>query len=432
MSNFLAIATATETLRQLIEAAVQVDVNGANVTMLRPNAPATELPSTGVNLYLYQVTPNAAWRNADVPTRRPNGEVMQRPRTAIDLHYLLSFYGRESELEPQRLLGSTIRTLHEEPMLSRRRLRQVIDDAGQPNAQHAYLAASNLDEEVELVKFTPLPLNLEELSKLWSVFFQTPYALSVAYQGTVILIEGESTPRPALPVRERNVYVLPFRQPLIEQVIATTGVNTPISASSTLRISGKQLRGNTTRVRIDQIEVTPPLGAIGDTQIELALPVGLRAGVHGVQISQPALMGTPPVEHSGVESNVMPFVLQPTITAPVASNITPMVVDGITLFSATITVTFTPNVGRTQRVKLLLYEFNAPANRLPRAYTFDAPRDNGIDIVNNPNQVDTATVAFATELLFSGPYLVRVQVDGAESPLSPAEPGQYNAPQVTI
>ena len=70
------------------------------------------MPTTGVNVFLYQVTPNAAWRNADLPTRRANGDLIQRPQAALDLHYLLTFYGDESLLQPQRVLGSVVRTLH--------------------------------------------------------------------------------------------------------------------------------------------------------------------------------------------------------------------------------------------------------------------------------------------------------------------------------
>jgi hypothetical protein len=128
-------------------------------------------------------------------------------------------------------------------------------------------------------------------------------------------------------------------------------------------------------------------------------------------------------------------VLQPTVTlavsnvGPTMENGAPVIVDGVTLRSATITATFTPLVGRTQRVKLVLYEFNAPEGRPARAYAFDAPLANGIA---NPAQVDTATIAFGVSRVFPGPYLARVQVDGAESPLSADANGRYNAPQVTI
>src|SRR5439155_18021587 len=127
------------------------------------------------------------------------------------------------------LLGSAVRTLHARPVLTRQMIRDTVSSV-------AFLANSNLADAVELVKFTPIPLALEELSKLWSVFLQTPYVLSVAYQGTVVLIESEETPQAALPVRERNVYVVPFRQPVIEQVMAQAGPNQPITAGSTLII----------------------------------------------------------------------------------------------------------------------------------------------------------------------------------------------------
>ena len=103
MSNFLAIATVTAALRRTLETAVDADVPGASVTTNRPQDPSTGTNGPGVNIYLYQVTPNTAWRNADLPTRRTNGDLIQRPKVALDLHYLFSFYGDETALEPQLL-----------------------------------------------------------------------------------------------------------------------------------------------------------------------------------------------------------------------------------------------------------------------------------------------------------------------------------------
>src|SRR5690606_16023724 len=82
---------------------------------------------------------------------------------------------------------------------------------------------SNLADAVEQIKFTPLTLSLEELSKLWSVFFQAPYALSVAYQGTVVLIESEESPHSPLPVlrrgeEDRGVQLLLGPFPIIDSI----------------------------------------------------------------------------------------------------------------------------------------------------------------------------------------------------------------------
>ena len=129
-----------------------------------------------------------------------------------------------------------------------------------------------------MVKFTPLPLSLDELSKLWSVFFQTPYTLSLAYQGMVVFIESAQLTRQALPVRERNVYVRAFRQPVIERVGSQMAEGQPIVSGSTLVIRGKRLSGDVTRVRVGRGEVTPAPQNISDTRIAVPVPASLRAG----------------------------------------------------------------------------------------------------------------------------------------------------------
>ena len=75
------------------------------------------------------------------------------------------------------------------------------------------LLPSDLAADVERVKLTQLPLNLEELSKLWSVFFQTTYRLSVAYRGTALLLDGDDPGGDALRVLSRNLYVETLREP---------------------------------------------------------------------------------------------------------------------------------------------------------------------------------------------------------------------------
>ena len=89
MSNYLAIATVTAALQtKLIKAAEVVDE--AVVTTSRPNGNDGAV-TPAINIFLYQVIPNAAYRNCDLPTRRSNGHLAQRPQAALTLHYLLSF-----------------------------------------------------------------------------------------------------------------------------------------------------------------------------------------------------------------------------------------------------------------------------------------------------------------------------------------------------
>ncbi len=392
MSNYLAIATVTGTLHNLLTNASAV-VPGAKVSTKRPDGAAAEAQDPGINIFLYQVTPNAAYRNADLPTRRANGQLVQRPQTALNLHYLLSFYGDETRLEPQRLLGAVARQLHARPLLTKEDITQTV--ANPP--YDTLLATSNLAEQVDLVRFTPLGLSLEELSKVWSIFFQSPYVLSVVYQGSVVLIETDDAPQQAMSVQTRNVYVRPFRQPVIDRVISTAGEGAPIFANSTLQIEGKQLKGDTTLVLLGGIERTPL--SVTDRQITLAVPPDLQAGPRGLQVIHKFRMGSPETDHRGVESNVATFILRPNIVGPIFE--TTEVEDGTTLPALILNLDLT--VGKDQRVVLLLNSTTTNA----RAYSF----------LDRPRSADGDSVTITIPGVAPGEYFVRVQIDGAESPL---------------
>lgn len=421
MSNFLAIATTTAGLVQIIDDSIKRHVSGSEARPLKPSAPAATLPNPGVTVFLYQVVPNPAYRNTDLPTRSRDGDVVQRPRVALDLHYLLSFHGEDRDLIPQRLLGSTVAALHAQPMLSRAFIHQLIQDrlAGDPTD---FLATSDLEYEVELVKFTPLGLSLEELSKLWSVFFQTAYSLSVAYLATVVLIESDVVTRPPLPVLSRHLLVLPFRQPLIEAVEPQM-----VNPGDRMAIKGQNLQSDNLRVVFNSTQPAPPV-EVKDRQITVDVPADLRSGVNTVKIVHDVFFGT--LEpHRGFESNVGVFIVRPVINATAVVQAS-TVVNGTTYQTGYMIVNFTAPVGRRQRVVLLLNEYNPPTTVQARAYAFPAPVANGI---TDPTIPETSAIDIPFQNVVNGTYLVRVRVDGAESELQvdPAT-GIFAAPRELI
>lgn len=204
MSNFLAIATVTAALQQLLQAHVAQDVANATVKMEPPKPPTSGLTSAEVNIFLYQVVHNSAYRNMDLPTRDSKGNLVQQSRVALDLFYLLNFSGDEQKLEPQRLLGSVVRILHEQPYLTKDLIAATIK---QP--LYDFLTNSNLaDTLVEQIKLTPHANPFEDIAKLWTSFFtQTPYTISLVYQASVVFIEGTSTVLQTQPVKERVIQV---------------------------------------------------------------------------------------------------------------------------------------------------------------------------------------------------------------------------------
>jgi hypothetical protein len=404
VSNSLAIATTTVVLGDMIQSGIG-GVTGANVTTVRPGQKENGAAAPEANVFLFQVTPNAALRNADLPTRTTNGDLRARPQLALDLHYLITFYGNETTLEPQRLLAGAVSALHAQPQVTRDAIQQIVNAApGAPvDDPRGYLGETDLGDQVERITFTPVAFDLEELSRMWSTLFGVPYALSVGYWASVVLIEAELTPKPAPPVRLGNLHVVQLRRPLVESVTAEGGPDEPILAGATVLVRGKRLRGEATRLRVAGSVVTPPPEAVGDTEIRAVLgpPLfaagTLRAGIQGVQVVHLLELGTPPTPHRGFESNVVAFVLRPKLTSTAVTDVTGT---GTEPRSATVTVVADPPIGARQRVVLLLDELAGTA-----AHSFEAPM----------RKLDTDPVEVPVEHVAAGTYLVRIQVDGAES-----------------
>ncbi|NJR53129.1 MAG: DUF4255 domain-containing protein [Leptolyngbyaceae cyanobacterium CSU_1_3] len=419
MSNYLAIATVTATLRHLIQSVIQVDVAGARVTTVRPDTSGSGTPDVGVNIFLYQAVPSLAWRNSDLRPRRPKGELTKQAQAGIDLYYLFSFHGNEVELEPQRLLGSTIRTLVDQPILTPELIRETMN-----NSTLDFLSRSDLADQIERVTFTPVSMNTDDLSKIWSVFLQTPYVLSFAYQGSTVLLEGDKPGQGGLPLRSSQFYITP-NQPVIEQVTSDTGDLRGFLASSTVVIRGRQLNAEVSDDRAASLQTGNPIVRgqpqvkIGDVQVEVepisdreirlelaTLPAAqrnqLRAGIQSLQVVYLLLPQRSPNEPDRlIASNSIPFVLSATI---VQSELLRRRDEGDSLRSGEISVRLDLLVSPQQRVVLLLNELllNNPAS-----YVFTA----------TSRTEDSNLVTVPIGKVKAGRYLVRVQIDGVESRL---------------
>src|SRR6185369_9615709 len=155
MSKSQAIAAVTSMLAHVVNVST-----GADVKLGRPTAPNGNDPQARkVQIFLYQVTPNAAWRNMDLPTRDSAGQrVLQRPQAALDLHYLLSFYGDEELLEPQLMMGQVVRDLHARAVLTHERVLALIDDIADP--RKSLIRNSQIALSLETVKLSPSVLTL--------------------------------------------------------------------------------------------------------------------------------------------------------------------------------------------------------------------------------------------------------------------------------
>ncbi len=409
MSNYLAIATVTATLQRILQATIQVDLPGAKVTTSQASTGANGgTPELGVNLYLYLVSPNPAWRNSDLRNRRPKGDLIKQAQAGLDLYYIMTCYGDDIELEPQRLMGSAVRTIVDYPLLTPEMIQETVN-----NPTFSFLADSDLEQQVERVKILPNVMSVEEQSKIWSNFVQSPYTLSFTFQASAVLIEGNKSSSRALPVRSTGFYTAPY-QPVISQVIPDTGINQPILANSSLIIRGQQLQGDSPQVKIGDCKLQPQEVSEKEILLNLSsLPIEqiklLRAGVQSLQVLHSFAKFSKVDPERFIGSNVVPFVLCPIITEVEVQKIED---DGDNLYSAELSVQLDLTVGANQRVFLLLNKRisskeTGQAPSRPAAYIFSA----------KTRSEDSNVITFSINDVKAGDYLVRVQVDGAESPL---------------
>ncbi|MEU3574426.1 DUF4255 domain-containing protein [Kitasatospora sp. NPDC036755] len=418
MSNHLAIATVSEALRLLISRSLSPDIPFAVEVGTRK--PPTEPPADpAITVFLYQVTPNPALRNRDAPTRAADGTVLNRPTAALDLHYLISCFGEESQLVGQRLLGCVVRALAEQPVLS----RQLIEEA----AAQPYLLGADLAASPQRVRFTPTPMDLEELSKLWSTLLQTPYALSVTYQATAVLVEGRVDPVAGKPVLRRTVRALPSRGPVLDRVLSRPAGSPdapgegPVPADRELVLEGSGLRADLVVARLGERRVPVPAGGVRDDRLVVAVPEDLPPGVYRVQVLHGlALDGRPAAEHLAVESNAQTFARQPRIVAPIG---TADRADGPAGVSARLDVRLDLPLRDDQQVLLLLDELHPPAGRPGASHQFRAPAGPR----PGPFEVRVPVVGVRPTA-----YLVRVQVDGVPSELTVSADGTFTGPVVDL
>jgi hypothetical protein len=399
VSNPHAIAAVTATLSQLLaKAASDSDLTGTHVTNAPPDiARKKDDLRRQLNLFLYQIAPNAAWRNADLPFRNGNGDLVRDPVLALNLSYLVTAYGdQDDDIDGHHLLAYAMSLVHDYSVLTRDQIRAaMIAFAGQ-----TAVTGSDLADQIEQVKLTPVAMTPEDVFRLWSAF-QTHYRLSVAYQASLVLIQRPKATKAPLPVGRADLAVRTLTRPMIDSVSPERA-----AAGATVVVKGRNLRGESAGVRFGSLDPIPP-ATIDDEQLTVPLPATLLAGVNTVRVVHDVPLGDPPMPHRGFESNVAAFVLTPAIITP-----PPIVASR----GANLSLTVAPPVERTQRVSLLVGEQEIA---IP-------PRPAG--------SAPTTTLSFPIPTTFpTGTFVLRLRVDGVESPLT-SDPltGDYAQPAVQV
>ena len=382
MSNDRAIAAVTSTLRNMLFQAVSndADLAGTAVTTRPPDrARQGGSASNQINLFLYRTSIDAAWRNQDPPGIRP-GETGQPPLPLV-LSYLMTAYGEDDdEVLAHRLLGVGMQLLNDQPLLS-------------PKAIIAALSGSGLEDQPDLVRITPHPIPMDEISRLWATF-STGYRISASYDAAVVLIDNNQPFQAPLPVLARSTadrgphvgaQVAPFLQlasppngqPGARPGDTVTLIGQRLSGVSEVQVSGGALSG----------PQPLPVAAAPNGAVTVQMPTASPLPAGSVAVT--ALVAT--ADGSVPAGNAVPLVLVPVLTntAPLAGT--------LASGSVTIEVTCSPPVVALQTVALVVGDqlvagIPAAAGTEPRT-----------------------SLSFILQGFTAGSYVVRLRVDGQDS-----------------
>ncbi|MGP1667594.1 MAG: DUF4255 domain-containing protein, partial [Rhodanobacter sp.] len=386
MSNVLSIAALSCTLRNLLLAQMPLldaDLADLEVTLQAPDVARKGVTKAQLNLFLYQVTNNIAWRNQNNPRQVRPGEDAA-PALALNLHYLMTAYGRgdsDNDGLSHRVLAAGMSTLHDHPVLNADDIRGA-------------LPGNDLADQLERVRITPLALGVEELSKLWTAC-QASYRVSAAYEATVLLIDSQRTARAPLPVLsrgsdDRGVIANASAAAVLES-LQLPPAQTALRLGEAVILRGRHVSAEHAQVRFSNphwdvpLDLVPTLGEQpGSLRVDIADDdASLTVWVPGLYTV--ALYVQPPGQ---------PALLSNELVLPLAPRI---VLDTTTVVAgAELSLSCAPRIRDRQRVLLLL------GDRVLTPHSISHVDDSSPTVLDFQIPTDVA----------AGLYTVRLRVDG--------------------
>jgi hypothetical protein len=404
MSTGFAVAAATAALADRLHNIIGDAVPGTRVTTLNPGSQSLRNGDPYVNLYLFRTMRNGSVSNYDLPTRGPAGRPMASPTLMLDLDYMITFFGDDTRLDPQRLLGLVAGGLNAAPFIDSQTIRATI-------AANPLLTGTALDTQTSQIRITPMNLPPDALARLWSEFVNVPYQLTQLYTVTPIGLEVTLPVAPVLPVRQLGMAATPAGLIAVRGIVNAAAPGLPLSGGGQMAIRMSDPGQPNLTVQLNDARatgVTAGLDAEGRAALLLTLssaqPGPLIAGPLVVQVVLTAPGG------GGIVSQSTPFrvIVSPGLDGPPTF-------DGA---ARQVQVRMALTVPAEAAAALLLYRVNGAPGQSRRVACL-------------PRAVPGNSLAAPVEGVPAGTYLVSVEIDGLASVLDYAN-GRYTGPTVTL
>ncbi len=396
MSNALALSAVTATIQYWLNNTLNdpsSPLGSVTVTAKAPDIAQGHInPGQGadllVNLFLHQVTPNAAWRNIGLPTLGRDGtsKLTNQP-LALDLHYLLTAYATQ-DTEAEALLGYAVLMLHETPVLARGQIITALGALPNTNPYRTVLASSGIADQIEMIKITPATLGREEMAWLWTAL-KADYRPTFPFQVSVVLIEPQAPTVSPLPVMKRVLAAQASLQPHLIEILPPPNQAAP-GPGDIATANGQYLTGITKialvngRLGINYPTFTPATTSPGTlTFVVPNDPPNLPAGIYEVSAQVTDVANNILASSNSVMMAIAPSIL--LAPAPSAVN---------NASGTLVTIHCAPQARPSQKVELILGSTSAPAV---------------------PFSVKTSQLTFQFPHLVPGNYVGRLSVDGIVS-----------------
>jgi hypothetical protein len=408
VSTALGISAVTAVLENLLNGVfVGAGLGSVTVSAVAPDVVQSSLGSGStsqlqVNLFLHQVTPNASWRNVGLPSLGTNGITrLTNPPLALDLHYLLTAYA-SLDCEAEALLGYAVQFMHENPILARGDIQANLTSLPTNPSLSSLLSSSGLADQIEMIKITPAVLGREEMAWLWTAL-KADYRLTFPFQVSVVLIQAKNPAQAPLPVASRNVAAQAGLLPSITSVVPSAS-QSAARQGDTVTVNGDSLGSaigillSNAHLGIHHPLITPSQVSASSVQFLVPNdPTGLPAGVYTLSVLvQPTGLSGP------ISTNSLPLAISSRITSGL-----PTTVAGPAF---ALTPTCSPPVLSSQDVWMVL---------------------GTLQVAAVPFTGSTSALVFNFTNVVPGSYLVRLRVDGIDSPAFYTPPPGSPVIQVT-
>jgi hypothetical protein len=235
-----------------------------DVTILAPDESSKE---RRLNLFLYKVQENPILKNMDWQVKRGSPTQLVPPPLSLNLFYVMTPYALNHDFlgntAIHEILGEAMRVFYENPVVP-----------------EAYLAG-DLQDAREQIKIMLNPLDLEELSRMWSTF-GLPFRLSVPYEVSVVqldmLPESERVMSPRVRAFGAPEVGGQYAPPVVTKIDPASG-----AAGTSVTVHGEHLTGWQAYVTVMGRRVLQEQDLTGDT-FDVALPADLPPGFHEIRI----------------------------------------------------------------------------------------------------------------------------------------------------